>query len=323
MQKQRAKKVIPDKETVKKVDKQQPTPEKVAVKVEDFPPAFQKGAEGKNTQKLVDYINGIEGADPNVLKLYANMGKLENLNTNGIPFKISHGKNHAVTTWRNHYTGELNEVKLTIPKLKGDNLAGQVNTTLHEDMHLMDLFGRGDNGKWFSVNNKPLVDTFKATNADMTDEISELFKKHNAEFGTVVKTAQKRYDEAVKEARTKYLMGDISPDEYTKERRKIQKAMNEEIEYEGRNIMGGGVGNLQDIFDALSGGTYRADGTIIFGHGQQYYAYESKRITETIAQYATLSVTRPDLIDMLRRAKPELCDALDKAIIELAKKAGV
>ena len=52
----------------------------------------------KNTQALVDYINGLEGADANVVALYNSMAKLETIENNGIPFKISHGKNHAVST---------------------------------------------------------------------------------------------------------------------------------------------------------------------------------------------------------------------------------
>lgn len=92
----------------------------------------------------MDYVNNLEGADANVVALYNRMGKLENVESNGLPFKISHGKDHAVTTYMNPMTGKLMEVRLTIPKLQGDNLAGQVNTMLHEEMHLMDLYGRTD-----------------------------------------------------------------------------------------------------------------------------------------------------------------------------------
>ena len=42
------------------------------------------------------------------------------------------------------------------------------------------------------------------------------------------------------------------------------------------------------------------------------------RIHETIANYAALSVTRPDLIGMLRTDKPEQ----DATIVKLLKKAG-
>ncbi len=302
--------------------------EVVELTINDFPAEFTKGAEGKNTQKLIDYINGLEGADPNVLKLYANMGKMDSVSSNGIPFKISHAKGHAITTTSNRYTGELMEVKITIPKLKGDNLAGQVNTTLHEEMHLMDLYNR-DGKKWFSTTHKPLVDAFKGTTDGMSDEIADLFKKHNAEYQTVKKAAQKSYDDAARALKEKYLPNGMSPWEnisgyrqYEKEAKKLLKTMSDDIDYNARNIMGGGINNLQDIYDALSGGTYRANGTVIYGHGQQYYARVGSQIKETVANYASLSITRPDLIDMLRRDKPELCGALDNLITDMLKKVG-
>lgn len=134
------------------------------LKVENFPAAFSGKSELKNTQALVDYVNSLEGADANAVALYNRMGALENVESNGIPFKISHAKDHAVTTYRNPMTGELVGSSADIPKLQGDNLAGQVNTMLHEEMHLMDLYGRTDpakSGNWFSTSRTSLVDAFK------------------------------------------------------------------------------------------------------------------------------------------------------------------
>lgn len=324
------------KATGKKVDKpkqakEQPA-ERVEIKLDDFPEAFTKGAEGKNTKKLIEYINGIEGADPNAVRLYSLIGELENLDANGIPFKISHGKSHAVSYAYSPANHSLKSVKINYPKLTGDNFAGQVNTTLHEQMHLLDLFGREDVNKynrWFSVTRTPLVDTFKVTSADMSDEITELFTKHNAEYHSIRDRLKKKYDDMIAATREKYLPDGMSPWEnmsgyrqYEKEAKKLRKAMTEEIDYESRNIMGGGICSLQDIYDALSGGTYRANGTVIYGHGQRYYAQWDNRIHEIVANYVSLSVTRPDLIAMLRRDKPDLCKELDDLVVELIKKAG-
>ena len=41
-----------------------------------------------------------------------------------------------------------------------------------------------------------------------------------------------------------------------------------------------------------------------------------------LSNYAALSVTRPDLIDLLRADKPELVAELDATIVELLQKAG-
>ena len=306
--------------------------ERVELEMSNFPDAFTKGAEGKNTQKLIDFVNGIEGADPNALKLYASIGKLENFSANNIPFKISHGKNHAINYRYKPSNHELVDVKFNIPKLKGDNIAGQVNTTLHEQMHLLDMYGRTDVKKynnWFSSMQQPLIDVFRGTSDEIGDEIADLFKKHNAEHEAIRKRLETTYKKKIADVRESYLPNGMSPWEdmaayrkYEKEAKKLRAAMEVERDYESRNIMGGGVCNLQDIYDALSKGTYRANGTVAYGHGQQYYAREGNRIKETVANYASLSVTRPDLIDMLRKDKPELCTELDNLIVELIKKAG-
>ena len=91
------------------------------LKVENFSSSFTAKGELKNTQALVDYVNSLEGADANVVALFNRMGKLENIESNGIPFTISHAKNHAVSISTYTMTGNMAEVKLTIPKLQGDN----------------------------------------------------------------------------------------------------------------------------------------------------------------------------------------------------------
>lgn len=323
----------PEKETPKAEPKAKPKDvENVQVKLSDYPAEWQKGAEGKNTQKLLDYINNIDGADPNVLKLYASTGKLENITSEGIPFKISHGKNHAISYTYKSNNHNLVEVKYNVPKLKGDNIAGQVNTTLHEQMHLLDMYGRTDPKKynnWFSSTQKPLIEAFRNSNDSIGDEIADLFKKHNAEHDIIRNRLDKEYKKKALEIREKYLPNGkpswedyAAYKQYEKEAKKLRRELDELRDYESRNIMGGGVCNLQDIYDALSKGTYRANGTVYYGHGQRYYAIEGDRIKETVANYASLSVTRPDLVEMLRKDKPELCTELDNLVIELLKKVG-
>lgn len=297
------------------------------LKVENFPAAFTAKSEVKNTQTLVDYVNGLEGADANVVALFNRMGKLESVESNSIPFKISHGKNHAVSTSSYTFTGELAEVKLTIPKLQGENLAGQVNTTLHEEMHLMDLYGRSNvkkSGNWFSTSRQSLVDKFKQTSSDMSDDVKKLFAEHDEKWKEVSSAVRSKYNSqitALNDAMmNRTFQGTYS--DYKKQYNKLQSLLESERDYECRNIMGGGIGNLQDIYDALSGGVFRDTGVVKYGHGGKYYQSVNSRIHETIANYAALSVTRPDLIELLRADKPELVAELDAVIVELLKKAG-
>ena len=297
------------------------------LKAENFPSAFTAKSEIKNTQALVDYVNSLEGADANAVALFNRMGELENIESNGIPFKISHGKNHAVSTSTYTLTGDMAEVKLTIPKLQGDDLAGQVNTTLHEEMHLMDLYGRQDpkkSGNWFSTSRKSLVDAFKTTSDSVSDDITELFTKHNQEYRKIRDEVSSKYSKLISELNDSMMNRTFqgSYSDYKKQYSKLQAARDAERDYLARNIMGGGIGNLQDIYDALSGGSFRDSGAVIYGHGSSYYRYTESRIHETIANYAALSITRPDLIDLLRADKPELVAELDATIAELLKKAG-
>ena len=99
--------------------------------------------------------------------------------------------------------------------------------------------------------------------------------------------------------------------DYKKQYSKLQSLLESERDYECRNIMGGGIGNLQDIYDALSGGVFRDTGVVKYGHGGKYYQSVNSRVHETIANYAALSVTRPELVA-----------ELDAVIVELLKKAG-
>jgi hypothetical protein len=296
-----------------------------------FPSAFSVRSEKKNTERFVEYVNSREGASADTIRLYNSMGKLESVETNGIPFKISHGKNHAVKTTA-RYNGDLVEVRMNIPKLSGDNLAGQINTTLHEEMHLMDLYCRTDPkkaGDWFSSSRTALVDVFKNTSAEMSDDISNLFKEFGKEYNNTKNFVYTTYKQKRDDLRESYfpngesVWSDIRKyREYEKEAKKLEKWYEEELDYQCRNIMGGGINNLQDIYDALSGGGFRDNGTVKYGHGSRYYTRTSARVHETIANYGALSVTRPDLIEMLRKDKPDLVTELEATVKEMLKKVG-
>lgn len=297
--------------------------------VSNFSPAFTSKSEAKNTQKLVDYVNNLEGADPAALKLYNSIGKIEKFDEMGIDFKISHASRHAVST-KAYYTGKLAEVKLTIPKLSGDNLAGQVNTTLHEEMHFIDMMLKENpdstKGTWFSAASASLVDTFNKTDESISDGIKALFAAHDKEHKAITEKLRHAYnvehEKLVKQHLPNGIWGEgANYKEYQKQQKKLQKKiLDEQRDYESRNIMGGGIGNLQDIYDALSGGKYRDNGVVKYGHGSKYYRSSENRILETIANYGSLSVTRPDLVEMLKEDKPELVAALDELIKEMGKK---
>lgn len=301
--------------------------------LENYPDAFTTGAEKKNTQKFVQYVNGLDGANPDTIRLYNSMGRLESISSEGIPFRISHGKNHAVQSTMRISDGDLVEVKLIIPKLDGDNLAGQIQTTLHEKMHLIDMYCRTDTkkaGGWFSASRKPLADVFKRTTQDMSDEVAGLFKQFEREYTSTREAVYKAYIQKRDALRESFfpngasIWSDIPKyRQYEKEAKKLEKWYEAELDYQCRNIMGGGVNTLQDIYDALSGGIFRDKGIVKYGHGSKYYRSNDRRVEETLANYGALSVTRPDLVEMLRADKPDLVAELEATVKEMLKRAGV
>ena len=273
-------------------------------------------------------MNGLKGSNPHALKLYNSIGKLENYSANGIKFAISHGKNYAVQTTYRLNSGDIIEVKLVIPKLSGTNLAGQVGTTLHEEMHLIDLLMKNNptkTGAYFGETFAPLQTAVKNATSDIGSDAKNLFTAFHKECATIRTKAKQVFDDAHDQLKAKYLPNGVwgagaDYKTYKKEFKKIENTYKETVDYESRNAIGGGVDALEDIYDALSGGKHRDNGTVKYGHGSRYYSSQGKRINEIVANYGSLSVTRPDLVDMLRKDKPELVRALDEMLAEMAKK---
>lgn len=309
-----------DKDTLGRVD---------PVVLTDYPEAFYATkAEAKNTQALLDAINKAEGADEDVVALYKSMDKVYNFDKEGIPFKISHGKNHAVSSRYYMSSGKYSDVTLCIPKLSGENLAGQLQTTLHEEMHLLDLLLSADNraggkrGKWVSSTSEKLVTAFKATDTSIGDKMLALFKEHDAEVSAIGTQMRKKLSDGMEALRAQYLPNGAfgagsDYKAYKKALSKLESAIEAERDYLCRNVMGGGIGNLEDIYDALSGGTYRDKGIVKYGHGSSYYRSMDDRRAETLANYGALSVLRPDLVAMLAEDKPELVEALAGTVTDM------
>lgn len=295
------------------------------LKAEMFPEYLTDKKERKNTQVLIDYVNGCENADPDVVALYSKMGAMENIRANGIPMKVSHGKGYAVNYRYYTRNDQLADVELIIPKLAGDDLTGQVVTTLHEEMHLMDMFNRSDPAKysgWFSSSHAKLSSFFQKTNTDIADDIDSLFEAFDKECKRITAEINAELRTATSTLTDQYYARTISYSDYKKAFNKLKREASEQIDYQCRNAMGGGISSLEDIYDALSGGSARDAGLVRYGHGSKYYRDIGKRAEETLANYGALSVVRPDLIEMLRKDKPELVEALEEVIQDMLKKAG-
>ena len=304
-----------------------------------FPPSFTRTkAEAKNTQALMDYVNGCEGANPDVVELYSKMAKMENIESQGIEWAVKHGEHSGeVKFWSSYWDDTLTKAHIAYPKLTGDNFAGQVQTTLHEQMHLMDMYLRSDpryGGKWFSSGQESLLKFFKGQ-ADptvikslddfrMSDKVKKLFADFDDEYNAIHDRLYRIYLDTTDDLGKQYKAHKIPASEYKKSMNKAWKEYKDQLNYQRRNAMGGGITNLEDIYDAISGGRFR-DVTyahIRYGHGSSYYRTIANRCEETLANYGALSIARPDLIELLREDYPELVDALDDVIKKMLEKVG-
>lgn len=288
------------------------------VELDDFPAHFRDTpTRKKQTQAFLDAINATEGADPDVLQLYKSMGSADGQFSKGVPIKVSYtADGHAVRSRYYTSTGKLADVEVKIPKIAG---AGTAETTAHELGHYMDLDLGTSARDWRSARAPAVTKAFKNASPDMSDEVRDLFRRYNAECKTTQDAILARARKEVRAVQDT-LSWSMPASEYKAIRRKADKLWKDaqlEADAACRAVMGGGVGELQDIYDALSGGMARDTGAVLYGHGTRYYSSVDKRVQETWANYCSLSVTHPDLIDMLRRDKPDLVDALHGLVVEI------
>lgn len=311
---------------------QEATTERPTVSLDTFPDSFKQRTAKKQTQKFVDYVNSLDGADNDMLAIYNSIGKMESIESNGIAFKVQYGKSgHAVGYSYNGITGNLSKANIKIPKLDGDNIAGAAQTTAHELGHLIDMYMRTDKKKatgWASSANSVMKSALEKSRSGMSEKVSTLFKSTNEKIKEVRESVTSKYKSKIEKYKNEY--ADVikkmfsNPTEYKKYSKGLKALYTEcddAIDYETRNMMNG-VNALQDIYDALSQGKYRDTGVVKYGHGSKYYKSVESQIHEIWANYSSLSLARPDLVEMLREDKPELVAALDEIKAEILKEVG-
>lgn len=286
----------------------------------NFPKAFTDSKRTQTqTQALVDYVNGLEGADERAKQVLAKLGDIESFDGQGIDFKIAYtAKDHALSTTE-YLTGRAVDAKLSIPKLDGDDIRGAANTVLHETGHLIDYYTGTKNSRFGAIttSNAKFVEAIKEGVGNPSDEIMAVFKQAKADYDEI----GKMFDLNAEAARITQIYregGFSSYKAYSKAYNAVWKEGALRRDTLRRNRLNG-VNNLQDIYDALSGGEWRDSGKVQYGHGGKYFRSDDAKAKEIFANYFSLSITRPDLIDVLRRDKPKLCEALDEIMDDILK----
>lgn len=311
--------------TVEKELKENPTPVPEQIKLTDYPQAFYATKpEAKNTQALLDYMNSKTSTDPNVVALYTKMDKLCDELSDEVVLKVTHGEHRVKRSWNKNFDYV---VDVGIPKIN-PNYIGTYDTNLHEEMHFLDMLitVKDDKdklpSKMFSQSYKPLVEAFDKATPVIGDKAKKLFEDFAKECDIIYKEKQETFDTQHEKLKEQYRSGAIDWKKYNSLFKKLQKEVNGEADNKRRALFGGGVSGLQDIYDAVSKGTFRDTGQVTYGHGSAYYTDRRRtnpNCSESLANYASLCVGHPELIDILAEDYPEIVTALRGCVEAMLK----
>ena len=310
---------------VEKELKETPTPIPEQIKLTDYPQAFYATkSEAKNTQALLDYMNSKTSTDPNVVALYTKMDKLCDGLSDEVVLKVTHGEHRVKRSWNKNFDYV---VDVGIPKIN-PNYIGTYDTNLHEEMHFLDMLITVKDNKdklpsnMFSQSYKPLVEAFDKATPVIGDKAKKLFEDFAKECDIIYKEKQEAFDIQHEKLKEQYRSGVIDWKKYNSLFKKLQKEVNEEADNKCRALFGGGVSGLQDIYDAVSKGTFRDTGQVTYGHGSAYYTDRRRtnpNCSESLANYASLCVGHSELIDILAEDYPEIVTALRGCVEAMLK----
>ena len=310
---------------VEKELKENPTPVPEQIKLTDYPQVFYATKpEAKNTQALLDYMNSKTSTDPNVVALYTKMDKLCDGLSDEVVLKVTHGEHRVKRSWNKNFDYVVDVGILKI----NPNYIGTYDTNLHEEMHFLDMLitVKDDKdklpSKMFSQSYKPLVEAFDKATPVIGDKAKKLFEDFAKECDIIYKKQQETFDTQHEKLKEQYRSGAIDWKKYNSLFKKLQKEVNEEADNNRRALFGGGVSGLQDIYDAVSKGTFRDTGQVTYGHGSAYYTDRRRtnpNCSESLANYASLCVGHPELIDILAEDYPEMVTALRGCVEAMLK----
>jgi SPP1 gp7 family putative phage head morphogenesis protein len=299
------KELLTELDTVKEATKDVFTTENLPAWFKDY-----KGNVDTEGKYLTEWLNKNGNPNSKASKVFSNSIKdmgLAKGNTDRQTF-ITYKDN------KGEFKRELYFNTIEAPKLSDkQDPRGSIQIMLHENWHAID-YNKGTGGKYVSTMSDKLRAVVRSDDNIIGEDMSKLFKEYNDKCKEISTKISKDNQYLFTEINKKWDDGKYgSYSSYKSAWSKARSKIRSLIDYEERNLMGGGMGNLQDIYDALSGGRFRDTGVVKYGHGGKYYrrgGYDS-RLKEIIANYGALSMTRPDLIEMLKADKPALVQELE------------
>lgn len=325
----------PEKYSEQTVKEEKPKIELKSIEASQYPDKFTN-TKGKrqNFEAYIGAINSVEDADPKVREIFSRVGEIANSPNLPEAFDVKYAAGRGcVSTYYDRFTDEIKKVTVSVPKMTPENIKGTVSTTAHELGHFIDLMKGEPGGKWMSTKYAGFLradylslppSERRAAAAARSEQT-----KPKGEILEVMREAEKRYKAAVENVKQWHKAEyERMENEYNsienktledrkqnlKDYKKLRREYDTRYDIECRIAMNG-VDKLEDIYDALNDGYLRGkviDGVEIrYGHGDSYYRSRDKQVEEIWANYCALSLTRPDLIELLRQDQPELVKSMD------------
>ena len=239
------------------------------------------------------------------------------------------------------------EYEIVIPQISKattpEQRAQAVRSFAHEYTHFLDDMARERETKCpkYSGADKELNDAIAANDwQKYSEEAENLFKEYDKGYTKIIEDWRKSKSELPlkvamgmfgerpswisEEGRIGYGRDYYADWErvnrYTKALKAAERELAEKRNRDKRAYMDG-VTCLQGMYDALSGGQMRATGKVRFGHSTSYYTRDPEnKAVELLADYVALKATRPDLVEIFRKDKPQIAVALDKTISGMVKR---
>ena len=166
------------------------------------------------------------------------------------------------------------------------------------------------------------VSAFDKATPKIGDRAKKLFTEFSEYYQKINKKRHEKYDTMIAELDKQYYAGKIDAKKFNSTAKKIWKEIVAESDKEIRSFKGGGISGLQDIYDAISNGVFRDTGEVLYGHGSSYYQDRHRNnpnCSESLANYAALSIGHPELIEILAEDHPEVVKALRQCVEDMAK----
>lgn len=289
----------------------------------------------QNFEIFTDAINSVDGADPKVREIFARMDEIidsDKIPSGNFDVKYSAGRG-SVNVYSSRSTGKVTKLTVSVPKMTEENIKGTVTTTSHEFAHFIDLMKGESADRWMSSKYssflKPDYLSMPPSERIAAAAARSEQMKPKGKILEVMRSADVRYKSATEEVnawyRAEYERIDADYEsresktledrkQQLKEYKRLRKEYDSRMDVAHRTAMDG-VDKLEDIYDALNEGYLRGkmiDGVEIrYGHGYSYYRTTSKQVEEIWANYCSLSLSRPDLIELLREDQPSLIESMD------------